>query len=1267
MNKYTNTLRCVVFSVGALLSFSTSAQQSSSPLLPYSDYRNEIISRRDANSKHFRNADGSVSMFTQAGLIHYKNEQGQWLDIDTRILPAVKGFSNTSNTVKSFFPHAINEGGQITGTSSGKIKEMLNSGWRFSDQENSHPFNFTKPEVAENVISYRDNSGVKLNYTLSPSRKKMDWIIEQSSFLTTSSEKATTLVFLEEIELPAGAYLKQKGEELEIVLSSGEVLVNYERPLIHEAGKFVLPEDGQSAVYGFYQIKQLTQHRFLVETHVPLAWLKNAARVFPVVVDPTANYYPNSVNFWTGYQTSATSKTNGMLRITSALNVGWAKFNISSIPLAATINQTRLYSYHYTTTGTKDTRVNDMNSVDPVAAAAGTISSEIAANDAYISNYPFGGTSFGWRNAILGSAANTDVKNRIAQGWTAMGLNYVSGSTSFMYHYGWNAASSANRPYLEITYVDAIVDLNVDAIVSPVTNSCGEQSSRIILRIKNNSATQNITGAVVVCNLTGGIVQNLSATLNRTLLAGTTDTLYMPGTYNFTTGSNFTLSAYTDYVNDTNHVNDTLTQSFTIHPLPLGSIFSKAVASQGTHGAGIFASPDYVKAGDSIVYNFSAPTGYTDAQYGTDWQVASLTSVKTLSGTSMGVFYLLPPSGSNSARLVLKPTAAETDSIFEVNLFTEFIATGCKTNINRFVFIAPVPVPGFESTLACDGFPISFKDTSVISSGSLSFFWNFGDVGNADTSVVQNPEYTYSGPGVYTVTLIVTSDLGYTSQKTSTVEVGHNPSVIFTSDNTCDNSAVQFTNGTTIPGSVTLSYEWNFGDGTTSAQINPSRLYAAAGVYTATLKATSSIGCSSTYTRQVTVFPYPVAAFNVNDACAGQDILFTNTSSISFGSVGQEWQLGSGIISNDKNPQYSFATAGTYNVKLRAISDFGCVDSVIKQVVVHPVPMPAFTVADVCNGEDVVITNTSSLSGSSNGFDSYWNLGDGDTTTNNSSSFSHLYDLPGTYTIQLNTSTAYCTSVLSKNIVVKSVPQSVFGIKTQGCVNGDIGLTNNSSTAKQYYWSFSDNTSSTNEMPEKSFAASGTYAVKLVTAHESGCTDTLIKNIVINNLPNAAFTFVKNSPSDQRQVSFTPSLNTFDTYAWDMGDGNTYNQISPVHSFTSNGPFIVQLAVTDVNGCINNSTQQIMFNVSVEEKALSGLMIYPSPATHQITISGVLPDAGLKVEIYNSLGQKQQVAINGMNASGSFEINTGSFANGLYHVKVLTSAGFYSGSFVILK
>jgi hypothetical protein len=164
-----------------LLSFSVSAQQSFSSL-PYSDYQNEIISRRDANSKHFRNADGSVSMFTQAGLIHYKNEQGQWLDIDTRILPAVKGFSNTFNTVKSFFPHAINEGGQITTTTSGEIKEMLNSGWRFSDQENSHPFNFIKPEVAENVISYRDNSGVKLNYTLSPSRKKMDWIIEQSSF-----------------------------------------------------------------------------------------------------------------------------------------------------------------------------------------------------------------------------------------------------------------------------------------------------------------------------------------------------------------------------------------------------------------------------------------------------------------------------------------------------------------------------------------------------------------------------------------------------------------------------------------------------------------------------------------------------------------------------------------------------------------------------------------------------------------------------------------------------------------------------------------------------------------------------------------------------------------------------------------------------------------------------------------------------------------------------------------------------------------------------
>ena len=125
-----------------------------------------------------------------------------------------------------------------------------------------------------------------------------------------------------------------------------------------------------------------------------------------------------------------------------------------------------------------------------------------------------------------------------------------------------------------------------------------------------------------------------------------------------------------------------------------------------------------------------------------------------------------------------------------------------------------------------------------------SWSWDFG---NGQLSTQQNPTITYSQPGTYTVRLIVKNASGIDDEiKTDYITVFASPSASFTADLTtaCAPAAVQFTDhSTSPPGSSVTSWQWDFGDGGTSTQQNPSHTYTNTGFYSVTLQITNSNGC----------------------------------------------------------------------------------------------------------------------------------------------------------------------------------------------------------------------------------------------------------------------------------------------------------------------------------------------------------------------------------------------------------------------------------------
>ncbi len=224
------------------------------------------------------------------------------------------------------------------------------------------------------------------------------------------------------------------------------------------------------------------------------------------------------------------------------------------------------------------------------------------------------------------------------------------------------------------------------------------------------------------------------------------------------------------------------------------------------------------------------------------------------------------------------------------------------------------------SVTICKG--SSVKLSAIPQGGGSVYNYNW-QPSNLNTQVI-----SVSPTSAVTYTVTLTDNCG-SSPATATVSVFVNavPVVSFTADDTmgCAPLCVAFTN--TTPN--TLSAAWNFGDGNTSTNNNPSNCYNTAGSYSISLMVTDNNGCSNNLTKNnyVVVYPSPTAAFVSNP---GSTTILNPTISFKDLSVQNitEWQWsfgdGSGSVSNEQNPIFTYEIPGTYSVKLTVTNEFGC-------------------------------------------------------------------------------------------------------------------------------------------------------------------------------------------------------------------------------------------------------------------------------------------------------------------------------------------------------
>ncbi|HUR10465.1 MAG TPA: PKD domain-containing protein [Flavitalea sp.] len=499
--------------------------------------------------------------------------------------------------------------------------------------------------------------------------------------------------------------------------------------------------------------------------------------------------------------------------------------------------------------------------------------------------------------------------------------------------------------------------------------------------------------------------------------------------------------------------------------------------------------------------------------------------------------------------------------------------------LSSFAF-AQAPVANFtvNARSGCVPFNVTFSD---LSTGDPKF-WNW-DFGNGQLSTLQNPSTVYNLPGVYTVKLVVRNANGTDGiTQTNYITVSASPVPFFTSDlrNGCMPSVVHFTDASTPVGGI-ASWLWDFGDGSSSTQQNPSHTYNANGFYTVGLTIKNAAGCIGEIrmSRLIRIVSGVKADFsNISPAtCRPPFAINFNNETSGPGNLTYAWDFGNGSTDVVQNPTSIYTTSGTYPVRLIANSDYGCSDTITKNIDVKGYAT-GITAADTsCLISAVAFQNNSTITPRK----VTWDFGDGSGSALLNPV--HTYASPGNYLVKVHNEYSDCQDSAFKTITIKGPPVPDFSANNTISCKGPFPVTfqDLSPGAVSWSWDFGDGSPvSTAQNPVHNYINPGAYTVRLMITDRFGCVGDTSKTDFISIEPPTVSILNPDQGGCAPFFVYYPQVDakSFDgiaAYNWDFGDGTTGTGPAPNHAYPVVGTYNVKLRITSTGGCMDSTSTVI--------------------------------------------------------------------------------------------
>ncbi len=514
------------------------------------------------------------------------------------------------------------------------------------------------------------------------------------------------------------------------------------------------------------------------------------------------------------------------------------------------------------------------------------------------------------------------------------------------------------------------------------------------------------------------------------------------------------------------------------------------------------------------------------------------------------------------------------------------IKNGCKDSITKPLAVkVNGPTAVFSAVVpgACQNSTVAFNDSSYDSNSSIKLWqWNWGD-GTIQSFTAPPYKHTYTIPGNYTVSLKVTDGNGCTDSinHQNTIVISK-PIALFTADTlSCTGGIVTFTNSSTGP---SLQYAWNFGDGTTSAAVNPSHMYSKEGIYSVSLAITDLYGCTDFVSKNSYIkIANPKADFTVSDTtgtCPPLVVKFTNLSkNYSFFA----WEFGDGSSSSTSSPSHFYSTPGVFIATLTVRGTSGCVDRKSVRITVKG-PVGDFSY-DKMSGCNPLLTNFTATTTKNISF--IWDFNDGTTVATPDSIISHKYITADSYLPKLIlVDSAGCKVPVTGKDSIK-----VYGVtanfKTNNsifCDSAHVAFTNTSisnDVITNYLWYFGDGSSTAFQSPVHTYISAGIYTSRLIVTTRNGCIDSTTKPSLVKIVRSPSISIKGNDGAcAPATLTFTGTINVADTsgltWSWNFGNGNTFNkQNPPSQSFLNAGTYNVKAIATNSSGCTDTAYKDV--------------------------------------------------------------------------------------------
>jgi PKD repeat protein/uncharacterized protein YgiM (DUF1202 family) len=491
--------------------------------------------------------------------------------------------------------------------------------------------------------------------------------------------------------------------------------------------------------------------------------------------------------------------------------------------------------------------------------------------------------------------------------------------------------------------------------------------------------------------------------------------------------------------------------------------------------------------------------------------------------------------------------------------------------------------------------------------------WDFNYDGQAFTvdATGSTADTRYpDGPANVTIALRVTDDKGATGLDTTQVQVRNAPPTANAGGPYSGQagSPISMAGAAVDPSSADqagLTYVWDFGDGGQANGSSVSHTYAQPGLYPLSLTVTDKDGGQGQATSQVQVSALnqaPTAAFSGPAmGLVGQQLSFdASGSNDPDGAIATyDWDFGDGASAQGVQATHAYTTAGNYTVKLTVTDDGDLTDSVTHDVAIqapapsNQAPTAAFSgPATGLVGEQLSFDASGSNDPDGSIAAYAWDFGDGASAQGVQAT--HVYTAAGSYTVRLTvTDDGDLTDSVTHGVTVQAppnqAPTAAFSGPATGLVGEQLsfdasGSSDPDGNIATYAWDFGDGASAQGVQATHTYAAAGSYTVRLTVTDDGGLTDSVTHGVTVQAPPNQAPTAAFSGPATGlvgEQLSFDASGSSdpegpIALYGWNFGDGASAQGVQATHAYTAAGNYTVRLTVTDDGGLTDTATQAVV-------------------------------------------------------------------------------------------